>query len=85
MSKKSKTDLVWVSRTVTEIQYFLVEVTKGAAKDRVVEACIEGDALYGTPHDTDTKQSDVEIDRVPNEKEIQLYKGEAIDLVEETK
>ncbi len=77
-----ETKLVWAKRMVTEEQWFLVEVTKSADTDKILEACLESDALYGTPHDTDTKQSDTDI--LPYEEPNVGRYGNPIDLVEET-
>jgi len=77
-----ETQLFWAKRMVTEEQWFLIEVTKGADKDKILEVCLEGDALYGTPHDTCTKQSDVDLmDFEGPDSDAQL---KPIDLIEET-
>lgn len=81
--KKSATELRWVNRVVCETQWFLVEVTKGASTEKILEACLEGDALYGTPHDTVTKQSDTYIGDTISAKFAKKF-GKPIDLTEET-
>ena len=80
---KTKTKLVWAKRMVTEEQWFLIKVAASAPTDKILEACLEGDALYGTPTDTDTKQSDTDI--VDFEESSAGQWGKPIDLVEETK
>ena len=82
-AEKSETQLFWAKRIVTEEQWFLIMVTKGADKDKILEACLEGDALYGTPHDTRTKQSDTTIKDFEETSTGQY--GDPLDLVEETK
>ena len=81
--KKPKTELRWIKRIVTEKQWFLVEVTKGAEVLKITEAVLEGDALYGTPHDSETKNADITIH--PFEEADHAKWGTPIDLIEETK
>lgn len=82
---KPETELRWAKRTVWEEQWFLIEVTKGASPEKILEACLEGDALHGTPHDTKTKQSETDIMKPPSDRERIIFEKDAIDLVEETK
>lgn len=79
----SETELRWAKRLVTEEQWFLIKVTKGASPEKILEACLEGDAMYGTPHDSMTKQSNVDS-KSADEVDAKRF-GEPIDLVEETK
>lgn len=81
-AKASRTELFWAKRIVTEEQWFLIEVTKGADKGKILEACLEGDAMYGTPHDSVTKQSDVDIKDFEELNNGQF--GTPIDLIKET-
>jgi len=81
--KKPETELRWIKRIVTEEQWFLVEVTRGADDDKILEACLEGDAMHGTPHASVTKQSETTIHPV-NEPNAAQW-GAPINIIEETK
>lgn len=80
----SDTEIHKVVRTIHEQQTFYVRVAAGTPKDKVAAACLEGDALYGTPHNTFTRQNDVEVRCIVAEPYAKKF-GEPIDLTEETK
>ncbi len=79
----SETELRWIKRTIHEEQFTLVKVTKGVSEEKLLEIVIEGDALYGDPHETNTKLSDTTVDRLATLAEIEVY-AEPVDLTEET-
>lgn len=78
------TEIHKVVRTLHEEQTFYVRVAAGTPKDKVLEACLEGDALYGTPHKTYRRQSDVDVRCIVAEPYAKKFGG-PIDLTEETK
>jgi hypothetical protein len=77
------TEIYKVTRTIHEVQVFFVRVTAETPLDKIAEVCLEGDALYGTPHRTNTMQSDVKVCCPVAEPYAKKF-GEPIDLVEET-
>jgi hypothetical protein len=80
----SEIELRWIKRTVHEEQFTLVKVTKGVSEEKLLEIVLEGDALYGDPHEIKTNQCDTAVDRLASEREIAIY-AEPVDLTEETK
>jgi hypothetical protein len=80
----SDTEIRKVVRTLHKEETFYVRVAAGTPKDKVLEVCLEGDAMYGTPHKTYTQQSNVDVRCIVAEPYAKKF-GEPLDLVEETK